>query len=396
MRVKNFLTGSRAAYSFIAGALVLLLLFAFLPGCAPEVVPPAEDAYEKYVASLPEGCFPVPRECFEQALEEGQLNIYDWAEWWPEEIYTNFENEFGIDIIRDNYASEMEVVAKFKLYPETPYDVITGIGIRTFYPLKESAVLQEINHEWIPNVNEYLPQSLKEASFDPDYHYGVSCERSLTAYGYNTAYVDDPRIPSWSVLFEPKEEYRGRISLVEDMQEVVGAALKYLGYSWNSDNEAELMEARDLLMQLKPYIGTFDSWPVRPILEEEIWIANNWYGDSLYLHRELSTITGAVPAEGSRMGVDPLVIPIGSQHPAAAHLWINYLFRPRVHAALMEGICYLPSHTTAEQYLSSEAREWWEPVLSEEYQAKCEYDEPKALTGKGLELRSAIWEELKA
>ena len=67
--------------------------------------------------------YSVPQECLTQAKEEGRLHIYDWAEWWPEEIYTNFQKKYGIKIIRDNFASDDEYIAKFKLDPDAPYDV---------------------------------------------------------------------------------------------------------------------------------------------------------------------------------------------------------------------------------------------------------------------------------
>ena len=97
---------------------VLLLTVAIVAGLAISgctASPEEGKTYEEYVDSLPEGCLPVPRECFEQALKEGQINTFEWAEWWPEEIYTEFEKEFGIKVVRDYFASEDEAIAKFKL-----------------------------------------------------------------------------------------------------------------------------------------------------------------------------------------------------------------------------------------------------------------------------------------
>ena len=372
-------------------AVGLLLVLVLFPACAPEEEV-GLDPYQEYVASLPEGCFPVPRDCFEQAVEEGELDIYDWAEWWPEEVYQGFSEEFGIKIIRDNFASTDEVLAKFKLNPQLEYDFVLP-DLRAFCQLRELGVLQELNHDWLPNVEAYLPEASKEAWYNPNYEYGAPWDICLTAYSYNSAYVDDPRIPSWSVLFEPKEEYRGRISLIDDMYEVIGSALKYLGYSWNSVDEDELNEAKELLLNVKPYVTSFDSWPARPMLEEEIWLAHQWYGDGWFLHQELETILIALPTEGTQITVDPMVIPVGSRHPAAAHLFINYIFRPEVCALICETVAYTPNHTTAGEFLSTEMQQI---LPSQEYiDEKCEYISADAYTGRGLELRAAIWEEIK-
>jgi len=372
---------------------VIAVALPLMGGCLPtpeEVAAP--DAYEEYVAGLPEGCFPAPRDVFEQAIEEGQLNIYDWADWWPEEIYANFEEEFGIKIARDYFATTDEMVTKFKLYPEVEYDYVLP-DLSAFLRLKELDVLQQINHDWIPNVNEYLPEATKNAEYDPGYKYSVASDTGVTAYSYNIDYVDDSRIPSWSVIFEPDEKYKGRMTVLDDMYEVIGCALKYLGYSWSSDDEAELMEAKELLLRQKPYVMAYDSYPKRLQSEGEVWMSQQWNGGIYFNQRYVEGLRCALPAEGSAIMVDPIVIPIGASHPAAAHLFLNYLWRPEVYASLVETIFYLPpQHTAVSEFLSEYAKATAPP---EEYLAKCEYPSGTAYSGKGLELRTAIWEELK-
>lgn len=393
MKVKNFLKGKRTVCSFMAGALVVLLLLAGLPACAPAAE--EEIAYDKYVASLPEGCFPVPQACFDQAMEEGELNLYDWAEWVPEEVYTDFEKEFGIKILRDNYASEPEVVAKFRLNPEMPYDMIHGLGLRTTFQLIEIDVLQELNHDWLPNAFNYLGPEYTETEQDPGCKYSIINSASFDAYWYNEKYVDDPRIPSWGVLFEPEEKVKGRITVVDDMYKVLADALAYLGYPIDSVDEGELMEVRDLMMEFKPSVLAFDSWPKRLILEEEAWICGGSYAEGLMLHKENEAITAQAPLEPSRLATEIVQIPIGAPHPAAAHLWINYIFRPQVSAFISGVIGEQPANPEAWQYLSEDMQEWLAGI-PEGYVAGCREIGERALTGKGKELRAAIWEELKS
>ena len=393
MKVKNFLKGKRGVYSFMAGALVVLLLLAGLPACAPATE--EEAAYDNYVASLPEGCFPVPQDCFEQAIEEGQLNIYDWAEWWPEEIYSGFSQEFGIEIVRDNFASEPEVLAKFKLNPEMPYDMITGLGIRTVFQMIQLDTLQELNHDWIPNVTENIDGSFLEFEYDPGAKYSIFSDYSFDSYWYNTNRVDDARIPSWSAFFDPDEKYEGKITVVDDMFRVTAAALAYLGYPIDSDNEEELMAARDVLMELKPSIMTFDSWPKRLALEGEAWMCQGNYSDGFMMNQESDgVVTSGCPPEGSRLGTEIMSIPIGAPHPAAAHLWLNYVYRPQVSALLCGTIGYGTANSAAVDLLPEAMMEWWKGV-PEGYVSNCQVITAKALTGKGLELRTQIWEELK-
>ena len=339
--------------------------------------------------------YPVPEECLKQAQKEGKLNIYDWAEWWPEEIYTNFEKQYGIKIIRDNYASDDEYVAKFKLNPNCPYDIMLP-STRGMIQLKALGILQKLNKEWLPNVVHYLPENNKAVWYDTDNNYGIPTDRFFYGYSYNTKYVDsnDPRMGSWALLYE-NTEFTGRVTMLDEMFVVIGNGLKYLGYSYNSDNEQELMQVRDLLLKQKPVVMAYDSWPKRLVLEEEAWLSNCWVGDSYFYFQELNTIRGVLPKEGTENGVDPLVIPIGAPHPAAAHLWINYIMSPEVNTALIMGIGYSPNHKASQEMVSEDFKKWPGTIPSPDYLQKCETINEKAMTGKGLELRSKIWEELK-
>ena len=340
--------------------------------------------------------YPVPNDCLEQAKKEGKLHIYDWAEWWPEEIYTNFEKKYGIQIVRDNFASDDEYVAKFKLNPDAPYDV-TLPGARGMIQLKALGVLSKLNKEWLPNAVKYLPEiNQKLIWFDPDSEYGIPTDSYFFGYAYNTKYVDatDDRIGSWAFLYEG-EKYSGRITMLDEMFAVIGNALKFLGYSYNSSDEKELMEVRDLLMKQKPWVMAYDSWPKRLILEQEAWLSNCWVGDSYFYNQELDTIRGCLPKEGTVFGVDPLVIPKGAPHPAAAHLFINYVMSPEVNTQLIMGIGYSPNHKATQAMVSEAFKEWPGTIPTADYLEKCEVINENALTGKGLEIRTKIWEELK-
>lgn len=379
---------------------VLLLTVAIVAGLAISgctASPEEGKTYEEYVDSLPEGCLPVPRECFEQALKEGQINTFEWAEWWPEEIYTEFEKEFGIKVVRDYFASEDEAIAKFKLDPNVGYDWVYT-GLRPAVTLRELGALSEINDGWVPNVVEYMAEwalTKGETYGDPGWKYAKPTHVSALTYAYNTNFVDDSRVPSWAVLFEPDEKYEGRITLIDDMKEVITCALIYLGYQIDTTNEAELNEVKELLLNLKPYVMALDWWPVRLVVEEEAHISQCYGGDSLYYNRELDSIQGVLPTEGTQIAFGTNGIAKGAAHPAAAHLWINYIWRPDVMAKIIETIGYSPVHAGVSDLLSEEMRHWPSTILSEEYIAKCQWDTPLLWEEEITNLWTEIWMEFK-
>lgn len=100
--------------------------------------------------------------------------------------------------------------------------------------------------------------------------------------------------------------------MLDTMYNAIGSALKYLGFSVNSDDEGELMMAKEVLLRQKPWVMAYDSYPKRLIFEEEVLVAQTWVGDAWFYHLELEAIKGALPPEGTLMGIDSLVVPKGA------------------------------------------------------------------------------------
>ena len=373
--------------NLIKGGLVLFFVVVFSFGILSNAL--AASKYKDH---------PVPKACIEQVRKEGsKLFIYDWAEWWPEDLFKNFTKEFGVKITRDHYADTEEMVTKFKLNPKTPYDLVLGGGPGDALRLNKLGILREINHDWVPNVDAYLMDQYKKMDFDPGNHFQVIDSLFLETYTYNSKYVDpkDPLIGSWKFLFDGAEKYKGKLTMIDNMYSSIGAALKYLGYSYTSDNEAELMKARDVLLKQKPLLMAYDSWPRRVLVEEEAWLSHLWVGDGWLLSRDVKTMRGTMPKEGTYYAGNTDFIPKGGKHPAAAHLFLNYLFRTEVNAMLVEYIGYPPVHKHVMELMSDEMKAWPGFVLTKEYLDKCDGFHERMYTGKGKELRVKIWEALK-
>ena len=341
--------------------------------------------------------YPVPQACMDQVKKEGsKLYVYDWAEWWPEDLFKNFTKEFGVEIVRDHYADTEEMVTKLKLNPNTPYDLILGAGPTDAVRLHKMKRLKELNHAWLPNMTAYLKDEYKNLPFDPGNTFQFVDSIFYNTYTYNSKYVDqnDPLMGSWGLLFKG-EKYKGKITMIDNGQDTIGAALKYLGYSWTSDVKEELMEAKALLMAQKPIVAAYDSWPSRLLKDEDVWISNLWIGDGWWLSRDKPEIKSVIPKEGTYYAGNTGFIPKGSQHTAAAHLFINYLFRTEVNVLLVETIGYPPVHKHTMEFMSDAMKAWPGFIVDKEWQSKCDTFSMTLVEGPGKELRDKIWEEIK-
>jgi len=364
--------------------LVAMITFIMLCAISPPVF--ATDKYPNYES---------PEACIAQAKKEGVLHIYDWAEWWPEELYKGFEKKYGIKIVRDNFASTEEMNTKFRLNPEVPYDIVS-VGSGAFMLLKEFGAFKKLNHEWIPNVDNYIMDDFKKTKFDPNFEYYAPLSIYITGIAYNSNVVDPTtkNLNSWKIIFE-KNEFSGRMTALDDSYEAVGSALMYLGYNPNSSDEKELKEATDLLLKQKQNLIAYDAYPTRLFAEKETVLSVMWAGDVYWAAQEVPGIKLVLPREGTMMGFDSIAIAKGGKSPAAAHLFLNWIWSPENHAKLIEGIGYAPTHKATPHLLSDEVKSFPAMSLSPEYLKKCILPNYEAAVGKGRAQRAKIWEEIK-
>jgi spermidine/putrescine transport system substrate-binding protein len=215
-------------------------------------------------------------------------------------------------------------------------------------------MIRELDHGKIPNLKNIDPVYLSETAFDKTMRVSVPYMCSPTGIGYVEGKVTDPK-PSWTLLETP--ELKGRITLLNDSRETIGAALKALGYSLNTLNDAEIASARDLVIRWKQNIAKFESDQYNAgIASGEFLICHGYSGD-LFQAQELNDkVVIVIPEEGTSIACDDLVIPTAAPSPDLAHAFINFLCEAEVAAANTEYIYYLAPNSAAYELLSDKIK----------------------------------------
>jgi len=325
--------------------------------------------------------------------EDGVLNVFNWSDYIDEDTIPNFESEFGIEVVYDTYESNDEMRAKLQASPGQ-FDVVVPTQDNVI-ELRALERLQALNHDWLPNL-QFLDAQFVDPSYDPGNRASAAYQWGTTGIAYNAPIVgEDPRLGSWSLVFEA-EDLSGKLTMLNDPGEVIGEALKFLGFSMNSGDEDELAAARDLLLEQKPWVRAYIGAEVKPLLiTEDIWVANLWSGDVFQVRDvENENVRYSLPREGGEIWVDSMAIPQGAPHPATAHLWINYVLRPEVSADISNYVFYATPNEAAIPMLDPELAQ--DPVVfpDRDVRDKLEFLQPP--TGESRALRDRIWEELKA
>ncbi len=259
---------------------------------------------------------------------QGDLNIYNWAEYIDPEQLAAFETEYGVSVTMDVYDSN-EAMQPIISAGNSGYDLIVPsdymVGI-----LIASGDIQPLNKDAIPNLTN-LSEEFQGLSYDPDGTYSVPYQWGYTGLAVDTevAGTDFPR--SWSLVFDPEvaDQYSGQISLLNDPRETLGAALKYLGYSLNTTSEDELNEAKDLVADASSRVTAFDTDQADELLTTgETAIAHGYSGDMFTQFQETDVperYVFFVPEEGGTRWIDNMAIPQDAPDPCTAHTFINWL-----------------------------------------------------------------------
>jgi spermidine/putrescine transport system substrate-binding protein len=197
-----------------------------------------------------------------------------------------------------------------------------------------------------------VTKELLNTPFDPGNRYSVPYQWGTTGFGYNSEKVSG-KIDSWDVLWNP--EFKGKITMLDEVRACLSAALKWLGYSLNSTSEKELMEARDLLMEQKKFIKAYINAPVKSLLiSGEVWLSELWCGDVFMAKDENDAIDYCIPKEGCKIWADNLAILKSAPHKYTAEVWLNYNLRPEVSAGVSNAVHYASPVESAKPFINKD------------------------------------------
>jgi spermidine/putrescine-binding protein len=305
---------------------------------------------------------------------DGDLSFYNWSEYIDPDLISAFEEQYDVDVIEDFYDSNEAMLAQLQAGAAydliVPSDYMVGIMI-------EEGLLLSLDKDALPNLSNLDPDFVNPP-YDSTGDYSVAYQWGTTGLGVNLSIVGDDFEPSWSLVFDTSltDNYAGGVSLLNDPRETLGAALKYLGYSLNSTNEAELQEAADLISEAKANITAFDSdqYAVN-LVNGETAVGHGYSGgffSAFAATDDPDNWAYVIPEEGGTVWIDNMAIPVVADHPCTAHTFINYLLDAENGAALTNWNYYASPNAAAEEFIDEEVLSDDTIYPSDELQEKLE------------------------
>ena len=252
--------------------------------------------------------------------DKGVVNVYNWGVYIDESVLEDFTAETGIKVVYDTFESNESMYGMLK-NDGASYDVVIPSDYMISRMIEED-MLEPLNFDNIPNFEDIDP-ALKNPDYDPENLYSVPYMWGLLGIIYNTTMVDETPT-SWATMFD--EKYAGQILMFNNSRDAIGVALKYLGYSYNTTDEAQIKEAVDLLIQQKPLV---QSYVMDEIFEKmqggSAAIGAYYYGDFLTMKEINPDLAFCLPEEGTNLYVDAMCIPKNAENKENAEIFINYM-----------------------------------------------------------------------
>jgi spermidine/putrescine transport system substrate-binding protein len=291
--------------------------------------------------------------CGDRSQLAAQINFFNWADYMDDDILDQFEEECGVRVNQDVFSSNEDMIARIQA-GNSGYDLIVPSDYAVQI-MVERSLLREIDRANIPNYANLNP-NLLALFYDPENRYSIPYQWGTTGIAYNRAFFDAPP-DSWAYVFDPEMacQHRGFISLLDDEREAVGAALKYLGYSYNETDPGRHAEARDLLISSKNCLAGYNSDNFNQTLAgEEVLLAQAWSGGTAVATSENENVAFVIPQEGGAIWMDNLAIPVDAPNPYTAEIFINYLLDAEIGAQLSNYTYYFTPNLAAEPLLDEE------------------------------------------
>ena len=318
-----------------------------------------------------------------------ELHLYTWDDYLNPDLITAFEEKHGCRLIIDIFDSNEAMLAKLKA-GATGYDVLVPSSYMVKILAQEKMII-DLDHSKLPNLNHVDDEYLTRLAFDKTMKHSVPYMLAPTGIAWVGDRVENVA-PTWAMF--NREDLKGRMTLLNDSRETIGAALKFLGHSLNTTDEVRITAAKEVVIGWKRNIAKFESDQYDGgLASSEFFLSQAYAGDAFQAQEDNEAIDFLVPQEGTSIACDDLVISANAPNPELAYAFINFMTEPANAAVNMEYIYYLAPNKTAYDLVSPEFKEIDVLFLDDATMAKCEMIDD---LGPANALYNKAWDEIRA
>ena len=329
------------------------------------------------LASCSKNASAVPRKLF----------IFNWTYYTPDSVIGRFEKEYNCKVVYDSFDSNETMFAKLKAGGSS-YDIVFPSADYVSIMINQK-MLAEIDKTKLANFKNIDPLVLaRSKDYDPDNKYSVPYYMGAAGIAVNRTKVKQYD-KSWSIF--SRKDLKEKMTMLDDMREVMGDALAFQGKSVNSVNEADIKAAENLVNRTwKPNLLKFDAEAfAKGFAAGEFWVAQG-YAESIFAEYDAAKkgdVSFFIPKEGGPLYIDSMVILKDSKSQDLALKFIDFIHRPGIYAEFCDAFGF-PATVNVPARALKKGDMWYKA----EDLAKCEL---KLDLGADLEKYNTAWQEIK-
>ncbi len=284
------------------------------------------------------------------AQAEGKLSVYHWFEYIPQELVDKFQAETGIEVTIDTYDSNESMLASLKAGKLGQYDVAVPadfmVGI-----MAADGMLDSFTPAEVPNHANIAPQWM-DVPFDPGRVHSIPYQWGSTSFAVNRdVYKGD--ISSLGIIFNPPDELKGKINVLDSQNEVLILGSLYLGIPQCSTDRAQLKALNDMLLAAKPHWASFGSDTAKDVLVSGDAASGMIYiGFSSKARAEGVNFEYSFPKKCNVRWMDNVVLLKDAPNRENALKFLNFLLVPENAAAVTNYAAYTSGVTGVEPFLN--------------------------------------------
>lgn len=310
-----------------------------------------------------------------------RLNVFNWSAYIDPAMLTRFERARGVRIRYGNYESNEEMLARV-MSGNSGWDIVFPTHSR-LGPMASNGLLAKLDHQRLPGLSA-LDARFHSPVWDPELQWAVPYMWNGTGVAFNAQQVRG--IDSWSALW--RDDLRGRVTMLDDPEDVLGVCLLKLGLPFSSVNERDLRAARAEAIRQKQFLRAYLNAEVRDqLVSGDVLAAQLWSTTTAQAIAGNPALQFAWPREGFPLYCDCAAILRESGRYELAHEFLAYLLLPEVAAA---------NAKAAFTATANGAGQSSDPVLYPSPEVYSRGFWPPALPSSAQRFRDRLWTEIKS
>lgn len=323
------------------------------------------------------------------AFAAGELNFYNWGNYTSPELIAKFEKQYDVKVTVTDYDSNDAALAKIKAGGHG-FDMVVPSANYIQIWIKEG-LLEETRPDQMSNF-KYVSEEFNNPVWDPGRHYSVPWQWGSVGMIVDTS-VYDGDINTSAIFLDPPDELKGKINVAPEMNDVISAAIMYVGGEPCTTDKAVLRKVRDKLVAAKQHWLSMDYGMVEKFAGRDVAASLYWNGAAYRAREKNPDVRYGLPQEGFALWMDSVVVLKDAKNKENAKLFQNFIMEPENAALISAFASYANGIKGSEKYMPEKLRN------SEEINP----DPKLAAAGKFLPacspeataMYTAIWTELQ-